>query len=144
MCPIRSRRSSIRSICASSSYCPISLNRSSSASDTPLPYAGGVLGDVVGDREGAEGPGTFSMHASFWDHLPIEAGELFQEPDVLQQRRPEGFCGHGVPVVGMLRTCGNLTEYLETLVRKLHAGLPAGGLELLKPAPNRVTGSIDG
>ena len=40
--------------------------------------------------------------------------------------------------IGMLRICGYLAEYLETLVRKLHARLLAGGLELLKPAHNPV------
>ena len=38
--------------------------------------------------------------------------------------------------IGMLRICGNLAEYLETLVRELHARLLAGGLELLKPERN--------
>ena len=46
--------------------------------------------------------------------------------------------------IGMLRTCGNLAEYLETLVRKLHTRLLAGGLELLKPTPNRATNGIHG
>jgi hypothetical protein len=59
----------------------------------------GVLGDVVGDREGAEGPGTFGVHAALGDHLPVEVGELLQVPDVLQQRRPAGTCGHDVLVV---------------------------------------------
>jgi hypothetical protein len=44
----------------------------------------------------------------------------------------------------MLRTCGNLAEYLEALVRELHARLPAGGLELLKPAPNLDTADFHG
>ena len=60
----------------------------------------GVPGDVVGDREGAVGARALGVHAALGNHLAIEVGELLQEPDVLQQRRPARTGGHDVLVVG--------------------------------------------
>ena len=47
----------------------------------------GVAGDIVGDGEGAVSAGTLGVHAPLGYHLPVEVGELFQEPDILQQHR---------------------------------------------------------
>ena len=47
----------------------------------------GVLGDVVGDGEGAEGAGALGVHPALGDDLAVEVGQLLQEPDVLQQHR---------------------------------------------------------
>ena len=59
----------------------------------------GVLGDVMGDGEGAVGAGTLGVHPAFGDHLPVEVGEFLQEPDILQQHRSARSGGHGVLVV---------------------------------------------
>jgi hypothetical protein len=40
-----------------------------------------------------------SVHAALGNHLAIEMRELFQKPNVLQQRRPARACAHDVLVV---------------------------------------------
>ena len=60
----------------------------------------GVAGDVVGDGEGAVGPGALGVHASLGDHLAVEVGEFLQKPDILQQHRAARPGGHDVLVVG--------------------------------------------
>ncbi len=59
----------------------------------------GVLRDVVGDREGAEGAGALGVHAPLRDDLAVEVGELLEEPDVLEQQRAARTGGQGVLVV---------------------------------------------
>ena len=59
-----------------------------------------VFGDVVRDGEGAVGAGALGVHAPLGDDLAVEVGELFQEPDILQQLRPARAGGHHVLVVG--------------------------------------------
>jgi hypothetical protein len=44
----------------------------------------GVLGDVVGDREGAVGARALGVHAALGDHLSIEMGEFLQKPNIFQ------------------------------------------------------------
>ena len=63
----------------------------------------GVLGDVVGDGEVAEGARALGVHAPFGDHLPVKVGQLLQVPDVLQQHGAARPGGHGVLVVGHRR-----------------------------------------
>ncbi len=46
-----------------------------------------VLGDVVGDGEGAERAGPLGVHPALRDHLAVEVGELLQIPHVLHQHR---------------------------------------------------------
>ena len=51
------------------------------------------------DGEPAIGPRTFGVHTALWDHLPIEVGELFQVPDILQQLRAPWASGHAMLIV---------------------------------------------
>ena len=44
----------------------------------------GIFGDVVGDGEGAEGAGSFGVHAALGNYLPVEVGQFLQKPDILQ------------------------------------------------------------
>lgn len=60
----------------------------------------GVLGDVVGDGEGAVGARALGVHHAFGDAFTVEMGELFYQPEVLQQRRAARTGGQGVGVVG--------------------------------------------
>jgi hypothetical protein len=64
----------------------------------------GVLGDVVGDGEGAEGARALGVHAPLGDDLAVKMRQLFQEPDILQQHRAARAGGHGVLVVRDGRT----------------------------------------
>jgi len=59
----------------------------------------GIPGDVLRDGERAERPRTLRVHPPLRDHLPVEVGELFQVPDVLQQNGAARPRGHGVLVV---------------------------------------------
>jgi hypothetical protein len=45
----------------------------------------GVLGDVVRDRECAEGTRSLGVHAALWDDLAHKTGQLFIQPDILSQ-----------------------------------------------------------
>src|SRR3982074_3382255 len=58
----------------------------------PLPDLGEdlrlcVLGDVMGNREGAESSRALGMHTALWNHLAVEVRQLLKKPDVLEQRR---------------------------------------------------------
>ncbi len=46
----------------------------------------GVAGDVVRDGEGAVGAGALGVHAALGNHFAVEMRQLFDEPDILQQR----------------------------------------------------------
>ena len=46
-----------------------------------------VARDVVGNGKRAVGAGTLGVHAALGNHFAVEVGQLFQEPDVLQQHR---------------------------------------------------------
>jgi len=63
-----------------------------------------VLGDVVGDGEGAVGARSLGVHPPLGDHLPVEVGQLLEIPDILQKLRPAGSGGHHVLVVHDGRT----------------------------------------
>src|SRR5260370_21991236 len=47
----------------------------------------GVLGDVMGNSEGAESSRALGMHTALWNHLAVEVRHLLKKPDVLEQRR---------------------------------------------------------
>ena len=64
----------------------------------------GVAGDVVRDGECAVCAGALGVHAPLGNHLAVEVGELFEQPDVLQQRRPARPGGLNVEIVGDRRT----------------------------------------
>jgi hypothetical protein len=53
----------------------------------------------VGDGKGAVGAGALGVHAAFGNHLAGEMGELFDQPDVLQQRRSARPGGLDVEIV---------------------------------------------
>jgi hypothetical protein len=59
----------------------------------------GVLGDVVGHGKGAVGAGALGVHPPFGNHLPIEMGQFFQEPGILQELRPPRPGGQDILVV---------------------------------------------
>ena len=59
----------------------------------------GVARDVVGHGEGAVRARAFGVHAPLWDDFPVEVGELFDQPDVLQQSRAARPGGLDVDVV---------------------------------------------
>ena len=60
----------------------------------------GVLADVVGHGEGAEGPRTLGVHPPFGNDLPVEVGEFLQKPYILKQHRSTRSGGQDVLVVG--------------------------------------------
>ncbi|OQB99613.1 MAG: hypothetical protein BWX80_03632 [Candidatus Hydrogenedentes bacterium ADurb.Bin101] len=60
----------------------------------------GIACNIVGHGKSAEGAGTFGVHAPFRDDLPVEVGEFFEEPDVLQQLRAPWSCRQHVLIVG--------------------------------------------
>ena len=47
-----------------------------------------VLGDVVGNGEGAKRAGTLGMHASLGDYFAHEVGKFLVQPDILGQQGP--------------------------------------------------------
>jgi hypothetical protein len=77
----------------------------------------GVFGDILGDREGAEGARALGVHAALGDHLAVEMRQLLQEPHVLQQHGAARAGGHAVLVVGHGRA-GDEYRWLEESLRK--------------------------
>ncbi|MPN01697.1 hypothetical protein SDC9_148908 [bioreactor metagenome] len=71
----------------------------------------GVARDVVGDGEGAVGAGTLGVHAALGNDFAVEVGELFEQPDILQQNRAARAGGHRVLVVDN-RRAGSSREFL--------------------------------
>jgi hypothetical protein len=59
----------------------------------------GVLGDVVGDGEGAERARALGVHAPLGDDLAHEVGQLLVQPHVLRQQRAARAGGEAVAVV---------------------------------------------
>jgi hypothetical protein len=62
-------------------------------------FGSGIAGDVMGDGESAMSTGPLDVHAALGNHLPVEVGEFFQIPDILQQHRAARSGGHNVLVV---------------------------------------------
>ena len=60
----------------------------------------GVFGDVVRHGEGPESSRSFGVHAAFGDHFPVEMGEFFEIPYVLQHGGAAHVGGLDVLVVG--------------------------------------------
>ena len=60
----------------------------------------GVFGDVVRHGEGPESSRSFGVHAAFGDHFPVEMGEFFEIPYVLQHGGAAHAGGLDVLVVG--------------------------------------------
>ena len=67
--------------------------------DSGEDFGSRVLGDVVGDGEGAEGAGAFGVHAALRDDFPVEVGEFLQIPHILQEHGPPRPGGKDVLVV---------------------------------------------
>ena len=66
----------------------------------------GVAGDVMGDGERAVGARALGVHAPLRNDFAVEMRQLFDQPDVLQQRRPARPGGHDVYIVRHGRTGG--------------------------------------
>lgn len=63
----------------------------------------GQVAEVVSDGESAMGAGTASMHHPLGNTLAVEALELLDQLNILQQHRPSGACGLRVLVVAHRR-----------------------------------------
>src|SRR5690606_4590540 len=88
----------------------------------------GVLGDVLGDGEGAPRAGALRVHPPLGDDLAVEVGELLQEPDVLEQHRPARAGGDGVVVVPDGRAGGGREgQVLVAVVLGGHSSAPCVG-----------------
>ena len=59
-----------------------------------------IAGDVVRDGEGAVRAGALGMHAALRDYLSVEMGQLFDQPEVPQQRRAARPGGENIQIIG--------------------------------------------
>ncbi|MNL46838.1 hypothetical protein D3C87_1695860 [compost metagenome] len=66
----------------------------------------GVARDVVSDGEGTVGAGPLGVDDPFRNAFAVEVGQLFNQPEVLQQRRATGAGGQRVVVVRHRRARG--------------------------------------
>lgn len=71
----------------------------------------GVARDIVRYTEGAEGPGTFGVHAAFRDNFPIEMSDFLQIPHVLHELRSSRSGGEAVVIV-CYRSSGSRGQFL--------------------------------
>ncbi len=64
----------------------------------------GVFCNVMGYSEGSISAGTFGMHTTFGDDLPVKVGQLLQKPDILQKGWAARPGGHNVLVINYRST----------------------------------------